>query len=812
MIMTVATALAIIGTGTRSIAVGAIIATIVSFTLARRFKLFLGVGTLASIIVATFSNKIFPLFTHDPAFVSNRFFLWQEAIKLIVSHPWIGIGLWQFPKYYDLLITDPRTRLNGHGGIQVHEQYLDWAVQSGILWAIIGVLLLLSITYACWRAYPLAQRKQQALLLAAMLATLANISIGFFDTPLDGTEQSVFLFLLVGLALGQYRSGSAQGTGSMPRPGSAQGTTPTRPTHSRYPGSSIISVGVVPCADPGPCRRNVASNRKGQYRLNKGTSNLVGTGLAPVREVVSPSSASTANTTAPNVQKTSRSIIIQIASWAIPIPLVFVVTALLTRYLGPTQYGEYSFTFTFFVIFALLSGTGMDQLFIRQLVRQARTEWGDTLSYAAGTRLLSTALSAATAILLALVLPIPAELRNLLLLGSVWLFFSFSVNTLRTVYSYGFAAEQRVGVISLLTTINRLVTSGLVILIVLLRIPLLWAYAIIVYSDLPFFILLVMVARRRFGIRVRFSLAYTRKHLLDSLPLTGYDALALLAGQADMLLLIILSGPLSVGFYALASRLTDPLLSIVFAYVGGLYPLLCAKFGEGRKQFSKVYQESARVLALVTIPLAIFVSLRASAIVALLGGQSFAPAAIALQLLIWSIAAGFLQQLAMRTSTAANLERRVPYLSAVSVSINLLLNLALIPHWQFIGAAVASLSSELISLLLFNLLIRQHVHLLPFIGVLLRVFAGNLPMLLFLIWQEQAPLLLTIPPALVLSIVGCLVTRVLSVKDIHLMRHILDTRRNIGTLKDIHEQPTIILPQGLDIAECPTVILHTVYK
>src|SRR6266487_105820 len=200
--MTIATSLAIVGSGTRSVAIAACVAVIVSFTLTRRFKSLLVVLALASVTIAAFSNKILPLFTHDPTSSSNRLFLWQEAIRLVTTHPWIGIGLWQFPKYYAQLVVSLGARLNPHGGVSVHEQYLEWAMESGIFWFIIGILLLLSITYFCWRAYRLAPRKQQVLLLAATLAILANIVIGFFDVPLDETEGAVILFLLAGLALG----------------------------------------------------------------------------------------------------------------------------------------------------------------------------------------------------------------------------------------------------------------------------------------------------------------------------------------------------------------------------------------------------------------------------------------------------------------------------------------------------------------------------------------------------------------------------------------------------------------------------------
>jgi hypothetical protein len=72
------------------------------------------------------------------------------------------------------------------------------------------------------------------------------------------------------------------------------------------------------------------------------------------------------------MEKTGRAIIIQLLFWGIAIPIIFPMTALLTRYLGPVRYGEYSFTLSFLAVFALFSGTGMDPLIIRQLSRQLR--------------------------------------------------------------------------------------------------------------------------------------------------------------------------------------------------------------------------------------------------------------------------------------------------------------------------------------------------------------------------------------------------------------------------------------------------------
>src|SRR5579859_304464 len=199
--MTIVTALAIIGSGTRSAAVAAAITAVVFLLLTRRFKLLLVMVLVVGILGVIFQDKILPLFAHDSSSITNRFFLWEEAMALIVSHPWIGIGLQQFPMYYAQLIVSPATTLNQHG-ISIHNQYLEFAVESGIAWLLVGVLLMLSCISTCWQAYRRAPRKHQGLLLAAALAMLATMITSFVDVPLDKTEVAIFLFLLVGMAVG----------------------------------------------------------------------------------------------------------------------------------------------------------------------------------------------------------------------------------------------------------------------------------------------------------------------------------------------------------------------------------------------------------------------------------------------------------------------------------------------------------------------------------------------------------------------------------------------------------------------------------
>ncbi len=766
-VMTIATALEIVGSGTRSAAVAAIIVIIVACLICRRGKILGFSLLLAGIVSISFFNKIALLFSHDASSTDNRLLLWNEAISLIIANPWLGIGLQQFHYYYAQLIVGKATEL-GSLGIHPHEQYLEWALESGILWSIVAVLLLLSIMVTCWRAYHTIPNKQKSIALVVFLAVLGNSIIGFVDAPFDQLEGATFLFLLAGLALGLAGNASQEKPKgflwpTIIRRSPSRGSLPHSPKNAQCIQSSYLSPGevgtrfiaseAIHCASSSPNAQCIQSSD------------------------LSPEEVGTRFIASANVQKTSRSVVTQLLSWGIAIPLIFPMTALLTRYLGPTQYGEYSLTFPFLTVFALLSGTGMDPLIIRQLSRQPRRVWSETLSYAVGTRAVSTLLSTGLALITAWLLPIGPEQRSLFLLGCFSLFFSFSFNGLRIIYSHGFRAEQRVGLLALLETSNRIITAGLIALIVWLHCPLLWAYILLVYSDLPMFLVQVLLASKRYGIGIRFSLTRFREHMQGSLPLLGHNAFTLLTGQIDICILMVVSGPASAGIYALASRITDPLISIAFAYVNGLYPLLCTTADEGRERFDRVCYKAARFLALAIIPLAVCVSTQASALVNLLGGPRFAAATIAVQLLMWTMVFTFFNQLAERVCTAANIEHRVPIVTIISASVNLLLNVTLVPHWQILGAGLAALVSEAVALSLFAMQVRQHIRLWPTAGMLCLVLLSNLPPLALLIWQHRIPRLLSLPLALLLTIIGYIVTRTLSFKDMRQMIHILLTRK-----------------------------------
>ncbi len=760
-LMACITVLTIVSSGTRSAMIAASIILIIACLLTRRLGLLCGIVLLTTLIGTFFYDQALALFNHDATSTDNRLLIWNEAIRLIKNNPWLGVGLEAFPYYYKQLIVGSASAL-GTLGIHPHEQYLEWALESGIPWLLCGVSLLLSILSTCWQAYRQLPTRRKCLQLAALLAVLANGIIGLFDVPLDQLEGATFLFLLAGLAVGQARNYTSNETKPTPE------RATTIPTKIEQPSKD----------------NNAVSEQSSEDR--------------------------------PDAQKTGRAIALQLFSWGIALPLIFPVTALLAHYLGPEQYGAYSLTFPFLTFFALLGGTGMDPLIVRLLSRQPRGEWGKTLSYAAGTRTISILLCVIAAIVTACLLPISAEQRNLFWLGSITLFFSFSFNGLRFIYTHGFRTEQRIGLLSILEPGNRMITAVLIVLVIWWRWPLLLAYALLVYSDLPLFLLQVLLASKRYTIRIRFSLTHFRTQMLASLPLLGHQALTLLAGLIDQCILLVVAGTGPVGLYALASRVVDPLISIAFAYVNGLYPLLCTTFEEGRQQFANACYHTLRLLALAVVPLAVCITTQAELIVSVLGGKDFLAATGAVQLLIWAMALTFLNQVADRACTAANRERRIPLVTALATGANLVLNILLIPRWQIIGAGTANLLSEGCAFCLFLLLLKPHIRLKKTIGMLCRVLLSNVPALALLLWQHTLSPLLSLPLSLLSTGILYFVMRILTWNDLRQAQQLFFSLRKKKSASNEQKQrqqsrEKSRATQHWELADYPTLVMPRIH-
>jgi O-antigen/teichoic acid export membrane protein len=97
----------------------------------------------------------------------------------------------------------------------------------------------------------------------------------------------------------------------------------------------------------------------------------------------------------------------------------------------------------------------------------------------------------------------------------------------------------------------------------------------------------------------------------------------------------------------------------------------------------------------------------ATIIVRLFYGTQFASAAPLLSILIWSEVPVFFATVVLNAMVARNLQRMLPWPTAVGAALNIVLNLTLIPKYSATGAAWATLISYTAAWMVFLLLFRS---------------------------------------------------------------------------------------------------------
>lgn len=212
-------------------------------------------------------------------------------------------------------------------------------------------------------------------------------------------------------------------------------------------------------------------------------------------------------------------------------------------------------------------------------------------------------------------------------------------------------------------------------------------------------LLLLWVARLGIHLRLTFDWTAIRPLVARARPLVGSALLGLLIYNSDFLFLRLFRGRAAVGLYAAAYTLVSFLLNMGAAYNMSLLPRLTRTSGLHADHHGLYHTATAHVFA-VSFPIALGGSLLAAQIVTLVFGPGYGPSAIALSILMWTIPVCLLRDVPVMTLLAWGREDRVLRLTAWAASIGLALNLILIPTYGLIGAAIASVATESIRMML----------------------------------------------------------------------------------------------------------------
>jgi len=171
-----------------------------------------GVGSKFSLVQGTF-------FSQRQNTVDDRWVSYLTTVKILESHPVLGIGFGRFNQvwddYYD---GGGKTEFGGFDGS--HNTFLTMAAEGGIFTLLLYLAMLYSLTLMCWKLYRLLPEElvlERCFVLMVMAIAAMYGLTGFFSDLRWNLLQNSLMFMLFGLVAGMLRAQTEQAF-SLPSP------------------------------------------------------------------------------------------------------------------------------------------------------------------------------------------------------------------------------------------------------------------------------------------------------------------------------------------------------------------------------------------------------------------------------------------------------------------------------------------------------------------------------------------------------------------------------------------------------------------
>lgn len=205
--------------------------------------------------------------------------------------------------------------------------------------------------------------------------------------------------------------------------------------------------------------------------------------------------------------------------------------------------------------------------------------------------------------------------------------------------------------------------------------------------------------------RVRGGWRFTRDRFVylvrESFPVLYWQLVSLAYYKIDVLLLGAFRTETEVGWYAAAYKLFE--VPVMFGWLAAqaLLPLMSRTYQKSRDSLGVLFEKAVKYIWVTGLGAAVLLSVMAGPAIELMLPPDYQPSIRALIVLGYAIPFMVGCVLFGNLFIAMNIQGRMARWSLLSLLANLSLNLVLIPFYGLMGAAVATLSSEIFSFLLF---------------------------------------------------------------------------------------------------------------
>jgi O-antigen/teichoic acid export membrane protein len=363
------------------------------------------------------------------------------------------------------------------------------------------------------------------------------------------------------------------------------------------------------------------------------------------------------------------------------------------RYLGPNQYGIFSYAFAFTSIFSGLAKLGLDEILVRELVNHPERR-DKYLGTAFWLKIFGAFIVMG---IMAAIVPFTSNdaTTNLFIfiIASTLLFQSFEL------VDFYFQSQVQARIITICKVIQLILSSIIKILLILTKADLTWFVLATSFDAISLAISYFIAYRLRENSSFfqHFDLKIAKKLLKDSWPLIFTSIVVSIYMRIDQIMIKEILGEYEVGIYSVAVRLSEAFYFIPMLITSSLFPAILNVKKQSEDLYKQRLQKLYTFMVWFAIAIALPMTFFSNNLIILLFGKAYIAAGKVLMINIWASIFVFLGVSFSKYLLAENLTKITFQRTFIGAISNILLNLWLIPIYGISGAALATLSAQFIA-------------------------------------------------------------------------------------------------------------------
>jgi len=373
----------------------------------------------------------------------------------------------------------------------------------------------------------------------------------------------------------------------------------------------------------------------------------------------------------------------------------------IARYLGPEQFGLFSYAQSFAALFLVLSTLGLDGIVIRELVKDESK--ADKLIGTAFVLKLIGAIAVFAILAVAVGFTSNDTYTNTLIfiIASATIFQAFNV------VDFYFQAKVLSKYVALTNTITLFISSIVKIVLILNEAPLIAFAWVVLFDSVVLAVGLIYIYIKKnttFSIQnLSFNKLTAIDLLRDSWPLILAGIVTSIYMKIDQVMIKEMLSTEAVGQYAAAVKLSEAWYFIPVVVASSLFPAIVNANKQNEELYYSRLQKLYDLMTWTAITIAVAMTFLSGWVVDILYGSQYDQAGGVLMIHTWAGIFVFLGVVSGKWFLTENLQILAFWRTFYGMIINILLNIILIPEYGIQGAAVATLVGQSFSAYFFDI-------------------------------------------------------------------------------------------------------------